>query len=85
MIDEQQNAANHPAVRTDSNHCTDRCAGTRHAPALTRLQPKRIDSADAQTWVIETGHLSGMETHRDEYQQRLVAFFDAALNGSELE
>lgn len=38
-----------------------------------------------ETWVVETGHISGMETHRDEYQRRLTTFFNVALNGSELE
>jgi hypothetical protein len=36
-----------------------------------------------QTWILDTGHISGMTTHQDEYRKRLTAFFDGAYYGSD--
>jgi hypothetical protein len=46
------------------------------------LNPAYFDAADEPKtlWEIpEAGHTGGLETRPDEYEQRVVAFFDQAL------
>jgi len=62
-----------------------------HGTADTRLsvdyasalaETVRANGGDPQVWIIEgAGHVQGIFEHTAEYDDKLIAFFDAALNG----